>query len=302
MDLKKLEYFVQVADLGSFTKAASLLSVAQSALSHQVRQLEIELDQILLHRNGRGVMPTDAGKRLLAHARGILMQVRRARDELAQSRDAMVGHVVLGLPPTIARLITVPLVKSFSGSFPQGTLGVVEALSASVVELLLTGRVDIGLVFNPASLPSLEIKPIYEQNLFFVSSKETKIRTKNKPIKVRDLPNYPLIVPSRLNANRLLIDAQLARLGLKPRIALEIDGIGSVLDLVYEGYGHAALPLSSLRGHVFGNHFMVRPIIRPKLSIQLSLVTAAHRPTSQLTRESLSLVETVVSEVLIPKD
>jgi LysR family nitrogen assimilation transcriptional regulator len=302
MDLKKLEYFVQVADLGSFTKAASLLSIAQSALSHQVRQLEIELDQILLHRNGRGVMPTDAGRRLLAHARGILMQVRHARDELAQSRDAMVGHVVLGLPPTIARLLTVPLVKSFSGSFPQGTLGVVEALSASVVELLLTGRVDIGLVFNPASLPSLEIRPIYEQNLFFVSSKDVKMEGKNRPLKLRELPNYPLITPSRLNANRLLIDAQLARLGLKPRIALEIDGIGSVLDLVYEGYGHAALPLSSLRGHVFGKHFMVRPIIRPKLSIQLSLVTTTYRPTSPLTRESLSLIETVVSEVLIPKD
>src|SRR5690349_23825510 len=103
MDVKQLDYFVHVADLGSFTKAASLLSVAQSALSHQVRQLEIELDQTLLHRNGRGVTPTDAGRRLLAHARGILMQVRRARDELANSRDALVGHVILGMPPTIAR-------------------------------------------------------------------------------------------------------------------------------------------------------------------------------------------------------
>ena len=72
MDVKQLDYFVHVADLGSFTKAASLLSVAQSALSHQVRQLEVELEQTLLYRNGRGVTPTDAGRRLLAHARGMV--------------------------------------------------------------------------------------------------------------------------------------------------------------------------------------------------------------------------------------
>ena len=103
MDLKQLDYFVHVVETGSFTKAASLLSVAQSALSHQVRQLEVELRQVLLYRNGRGVTPTDAGKRLLAHARGILVQVNRARDELAEARDAPVGHVVLGLPATMAR-------------------------------------------------------------------------------------------------------------------------------------------------------------------------------------------------------
>src|SRR5882672_7332336 len=150
MDIKQLDYFVHVADLGSFTKAASLLAIAQSALSHQVRQLEIELKQPLLYRNGRGVTPTDAGKRLLAHARGILMQVRRARDELTDTSDAMVGHVIFGLPPSIARLFTVPLVKSFRNSFPKGTLGVVEALSASVVEWLVEGRLDIGLVYDPS--------------------------------------------------------------------------------------------------------------------------------------------------------
>jgi LysR family nitrogen assimilation transcriptional regulator len=155
MDIKKLDYFVHVVDLGGFTKAASVLSIAQSALSHQVRQLEMELGQTLLHRNGRGVAPTDAGRRLLAHARGILMQVRRARDELTEMRDAMVGHVILGLPPSIARLLTVPFAKSFRNSFPQGTFGVVEALSASIVEWLVEGRVDIGLVYNPAPRPSV---------------------------------------------------------------------------------------------------------------------------------------------------
>ncbi len=298
MDFKQLNYFVHVADQGSFTKAASLLSIAQSALSHQVRQLETELDQALLYRNGRGVTPTDAGRRLLGHARGILMQVRRARDELSETRDAMVGHVIFGLPPTIARLVTVPVVKSFRNSFPKGTLGVVEALSASVVEWLLEGRVDIGLVYNPAPLPSIEIQPLHQQEMFLISPRGTGTERLGKPLPLRELPRYPLIIPSRSNANRMLIEAQLSHLGLKPQIAFEIDGIASVLDLVHEGYGHAVLPLSSLRGHTLGRSFSARPIVRPRLNIQLSLVTSAQRPITPLARESLSLIQKTVLRVL----
>ncbi|HKR79077.1 MAG TPA: LysR family transcriptional regulator [Nitrospira sp.] len=300
MDIKKLESFVHVADLGSFTKAASLLSVAQSALSQQVRQLEIDLDQTLLHRNGRGVTPTDAGRRLLVHARGILMQIRRAREELAETRDAMVGHVVLGLPPTIAQLLTVPLVKVFRSSFPQATLGVAEALSASVVTWLQEGHVDIGLVYNPAPLPSLEIHPLYDQELFLVSAKTAKTEGQGKPVQLRELPRYPLIIPSRSNANRILIDTQLARLGLKPQIAFEIDGIGSIIDLVQEGYGHAALPHNSLRSQMFRRRVAVRPIVKPKLSIQLCLVTLADRPMTPLTKEFLLLIQKLAPRVLSP--
>ncbi|HEX3342730.1 MAG TPA: LysR substrate-binding domain-containing protein [Pseudolabrys sp.] len=301
MDLKKLDYFVQVADLRSFTKAAAVLSIAQSALSHQVRQLEIEVDQTLLYRNGRGVMPTDAGRRLLAHARGILIQVRRARDEMSETKDTMVGHVTLGMPSSIARLLTVPLVKSFRTAFPKGRLGIVEALSVPVVEWLVEGRLDMGLVYNPASLPSIEIRPLHEQELYLISSRPPGANRQPQTVPLRDLPRYPLIIPSRRNANRILIESQLALVGLKPQIELEIDGIASILDLVYEGYGHAVLPLHSLRCHAFGRSFIARPIVRPKLSIRPALVTSAHRPVTPLARETVSLVETTAARVLFPE-
>src|SRR5436309_15113390 len=121
MDLRQLDYFVHVAELGSFSKAASLLSIAQSALSTRVRKLEVELKQPLLHRNGRGVTPTDAGKRLLQHARGILMQVDRTREELAEFRSTPSGPIVIALPPTMARLFTVPLPKYFPSLLSEGS-------------------------------------------------------------------------------------------------------------------------------------------------------------------------------------
>ena len=96
MDLKQLEYFVRVAELGSFTRAAQVLGVAQPALSRQVRLLEVELRQNLLVRNGRGATPTEAGQLLLEHGRGILeghamlpeIGRRLGGTRLGQRRDA----------------------------------------------------------------------------------------------------------------------------------------------------------------------------------------------------------------------
>ncbi len=94
MDLRQLEYFVRVAELGSFTRAAVELDVAQPALSRQVRLLEVELRQNLLVRNGRGAVPTEAGKVLMEHGRGILHQVQRARDDLGRLRGGLAGQRV----------------------------------------------------------------------------------------------------------------------------------------------------------------------------------------------------------------
>ena len=116
MDLKQLEYFVRVAELGSFTRASISLDVAQPALSRQIRLLEVELRQNLLTRNGRGAVPTEAGKLLLEHGRGILHQVTLTREELGSSRGALAGRVSIGLPPSLSKLITVPLIKAFNRS------------------------------------------------------------------------------------------------------------------------------------------------------------------------------------------
>ena len=129
MEIKQLRYFVQVAELGGFTRAAIVLRVAQPALSRQVRALEVELRQPLFDRNGRGVTLTEAGKRLLAHGRGILQQVERARQDLDDQRGAVSGLLSVGLPPSVSRTLTAPLVEAFRERFAGATLTVVEGLS-----------------------------------------------------------------------------------------------------------------------------------------------------------------------------
>ena len=140
MDLKQIEYFVRVAELGSFTRAALALDIAQPALSRQVRLLEVELRQTLLTRNGRGAVPTEAGNLLLAHGRGILHQVRRAREELAQVRGALAGRVAVGLPPSVAKVLTVPLTRAFRSRLPQASLSIGEGLSVALARDLAIFR------------------------------------------------------------------------------------------------------------------------------------------------------------------
>jgi LysR family nitrogen assimilation transcriptional regulator len=300
MDLKQLDYFVHVAELGSFSKASSLLSIAQSALSHKVRQLEVELKQTLLHRNGRGVTPTDAGKRLLVHARGILMQVARTHDQLAELGESPSGHLTVGLPVTMAKLLTLPLIRSFRAGFPNASIGIMEGLSASIVEWISTGRVDIGMVFNPAPSPSIEITPVHEEPMYLVSRLAAGA-ARLAPLKLKELPNYPLIIPSRPNANRMRIEAQLAYFGLKPSIAFEIDGIASILEMVREGFGSAALPVTSLRAYGLEKAFAMRPIVSPRLLIQISLVISAQRLTTPLTKQALALIRATAIQGLAAK-
>ncbi len=106
MALKQLAYFVHVVEFASFTGASRFLSMAQPALSRQVRALEVELRQPLFERNGRGVTLTEAGKRLLAHRRGLLQQVERARQDLETHRGAPAGRLVIGLPPSVGRSLS----------------------------------------------------------------------------------------------------------------------------------------------------------------------------------------------------
>lgn len=297
MELKQLDYFVRVAELGSFTKASSLLSIAQPALSRQVRQLEVELKQTLLYRNGRGVSVTEAGKRLVAHARGILQQVERARGELEDVKAAPVGRVVVGAPPSVGKMLTVPLVRAFRAHYPGASIGMVEGLSVTIQELLLTGRVDIGLIYNPVPAPAVEITPFLAEELFLIRAAPAGRARSHKAVALSELPDFPLIIPSRPHAIRMYVETQLANLGLKPAVALEIDGVSSILDLVHEGHGAAVLSLNAVHGHK--RSFSVTPFTRPRLMSQLTLAVSAQRPGTPLTRSTLELIQRIGPNLLI---
>ena len=295
MDLKQLEYFRHVAELGSFTRAASFLSVVQPALSRQVRQLEVELGQNLFERNGRGVVLTDAGTRLLEHARGILMQIGRARQELEDQRNGDSGHFALGLPPSLGRSVTVPLVKAFARLLPNAKLATVEGLSAYMLEWLTVGRVDCGLVYDAPASPAVDLQPLLDEQLFLIAPRPLKAARKpRKSITVTELADYPLIIPSRPHAMRMSVENALAAVDRKISVAHEIESIPAVIDLVRQGHGFAVLPLNAVRSTQWADAVEAKPILAPVLKTSLCIVTSAQRPKGPLVRKAIEVIRDIV--------
>jgi LysR family transcriptional regulator, nitrogen assimilation regulatory protein len=291
VDLKQIEYFVRVAELGSFTRASSALNIAQPALSRQVRLLEVELRQNLLVRNGRGATPTEAGKLLLEHGRGILHQVNRAREELGRVRGALAGRVAIGMPPSIAKALAVPLSRDFRARLPHAALSISEGLSFAMQESLINGRLDIALLYGAVATPGLEITPLMEEDLFLVQRQAS--RKIAKSVTLREVAALPLIIPTRPNAMRMLVEAELANIGCQPQIALEIDGVPALLDLVLDGAGCAVLSKNAVATSSRPDLFSVRPIVglRSKLSVAVSSL----RPATLTQQAMLELIQQLMA-------
>ena len=292
MDLKQLEYFVRVAELGSFTRAAQVLGVAQPALSRQVRLLEVELRQNLLTRNGRGATPTEAGQVLLEHGRGILHQVERAREELGRVRSGLSGRVALGLPPSVARVLAVPLTRAFRERLPDAQLSISEGLSTAMQENLLNGRLDIAVLYNPSPMAGIELRPLLTEELLLVQPRPPGLPEDPPPppLPLREIAAMPLVIPSRPNAIRMHVEAEMAAIGCRPQIALEIDGVSAILDLVADGAGVALLSRNAVMRSVRPSAFALRAVCEPALRIGLTSAISAIRPSTLTQQATLELL------------
>jgi LysR family transcriptional regulator, nitrogen assimilation regulatory protein len=295
MDLKQLEYFLRVAELGSFTQASHALNIAQPALSRQIRMLEVELRQNLLNRNGRGVTTTEAGKLLLEHCRGILHQVDRAKEDMGRVQGALAGRVALGIAPSASKMMTVQLTRQFRKQLPNATLSISEGLSLVMQEWLLAGRLDIALLYNPSPSPGLELSPLTNELLYLVGPRGP--HPSDQPMPLRTLANIPLVIPNRPNTIRMLLESQMALIGCKPNIRLEIDGVPAILDLVADGAGYAVLTEHAILTSAQPDLYHIRQIVQPELRSRLYLATASGRITTLTQKAMLDMIRTIARQV-----
>ena len=300
MDLKQLEYFVRVAELGSFTRAAQALGVAQPALSRQVRLLEVELRQTLLLRNGRGALPTEAGKLLLDHGRGILHQVDRAREELGRVGGALAGRVAIGLPPSLSRALAVPLTRALRKQLPQASVSITEGLSIQMQEWLTTGRLDIAALYNAQPAGEIEITPLLEEELVLVQPRPPGLPQDPPPdpISLKDIAELPLVIPSRPNSIRMLVETEMANIGVRPKVALEIDGVAAILDLVADGAGAALLSRNAVASSIRPSAVQTRPVCDPSLRSRLSLAISSQRPSTLTQQACLNVLRDTAVKIL----
>lgn len=297
MDLKQLRYFHCVAESGSLSKASVALSVGQPSLSRHIRALEEELKAELFYRNGRGIVLTEAGVRLTRYAREITERVDDATVEIASLQATPAGAISIAMPPSIGWVLSVPLIRQCKRDFPLIKLHVVEGFSGFVTEWLSNGKIDVGIVYNAAAHPLLQVEPLLREDLVVLGPACDPAGLGDGPLSGRDLAAIPLILPAHPHGLRVLIDKALARVGLSPNVDMELDAMASTLALVEAGVGYTILCEAAVRSMIEAGRIRAWSISEPGMTRQLMLATSTQRPTSATTRLVLKLVRQQVHDL-----
>jgi LysR family nitrogen assimilation transcriptional regulator len=260
------------------------------------------LRQNLLVRNGRGATTTDAGKLLLEHGRGILHQVQRLREELGRVRGSLAGRVAIGLPPSIAKVLTVPLTREFRAKLPQAALSISEGLSVAMQDAIINGKLDIALLYGAVPTQGLEITHLLDEELCLVQRKSERQSLLNlsesasESVTLKDVAALPLIIPTRPNAIRMLVEAEMANINCRPNITLEIDGVPAILDLVLDGAGCAVLSKNAVTTSGQASLFAVSPIAG--LHSKLSVAVSSQRPATLTQQAMLELIQQLTQQLI----
>ncbi len=291
MDLKQIEYFVRVADLGSFSRAAMVLSVTQPALSKQIRNLEVELGQTLLNRTGRGITLSEEGRILLEHAKTIIDQVERARLAMASTKHSPLGKVVIAVPTITGRVLASGFIAAFRARFPRASLEIIEGRSRVIQEWLLMGRVDIGILYDPSPSPALDIATLKSHDLMLFSLASRSAFQPGKQVQFRDLARIPLILPSAPHSIRRMMETEAAKAGIKLSVVLQIEGASLVIELIQQGHGCSVLPGFSLTRTSSAKRLQLNEIVAPRLTRTLKLAVSHQRPFTHLVRQTVGLLK-----------
>jgi LysR family nitrogen assimilation transcriptional regulator len=290
MDLKQLKAFATLAEFGSFSRSAGVLGIAQPVLSRQIKALEQELGVELFYRNGRGTVLTEAGKVLNTYATGVIESVDRASSEVAALRSSPRGTIVIGLPPSVGIVLTVPLVQHFRETFPLISMRVIEGFSGHVLEWLLTGKIDVAVLYNAPRTGSLRAEPLLTDELFLFGPPGSTALPDSESVPARHLAEIPLILPARPHGLRILIDAMLGEAGIAPRVDIEVEAMHSTLDLVEKGIGYTVLSYSTAHRRVQEGRMRAWRIVEPGLTRELILATSSQRPTTPAMRSLVGMV------------
>ena len=241
MNVRQLQYFLQIAELRSFTRAANVLHIAQPALSRQIRALEEELGTALFHRFERGVTLTEAGLLLRERAATILHDLERLRDDIAARGADPRGEVSLGMPPSMREMITVPLASELRSRHPQVVMHLFEGISVFLNEQVRLGKIDCALVSDLEPLTQVESEPLLSEQLYLLAPASAGLRT-DQPVTLEKVAEQTLILTSRPNSLRLIVENALAAAQLPLRIAIDGNSTAAMIDLVARGIGCSVLP------------------------------------------------------------
>jgi len=272
MELRQLRYFVKVCELRSMGRAAIELGVVTSALSQQISRLESELSTRLLQRSSTGVSPTDAGVAFLQQAQ---LTLRHADEAVRAAQQARLsGHVSVGLAPTTASVLGLPLIREMRARYPDVRLHLVESLSGNLASMLQARQLDLAVLFETATPRRWSVEPLLDEKLFVLAAADLAQRPSGPKVRLAQLAGVPLIMPSAGHGLRATLTAAFARARIVPSVVAEIDGLALLMDAVRAGLGATIQPGAAIarqpQDEVLGSQIADNHVGRRSLLVSLS--------------------------------
>jgi LysR family transcriptional regulator, nitrogen assimilation regulatory protein len=293
LDLRPFYLFVRVAEAGSFSKAAAMLSVGQPELSRTIKELEKRYDVQLLHRNGRGVSLTAAGEQLMAHAQGLLRNLMQVDHELSAVRGAPSGNVTIGVPPLFGHVLNFDLIRRMHTEHPKVSLLFMEGFTTDFLEWLAKGSLDMAVMYNPPSISTLLAEHLLDDRLCLVGVPGSLEFQPGSEIAFKTLATLPLVMPPKPHRLRAAVDSAAKEANVALRIDVEATGTATILDLVRGRIGYTILPQSLIAEDAGDERLHAWPLADPKITPRLFLVTSMQRPVTMATKCAIDNVRKI---------
>jgi len=260
MLLRHIRYFLAVAGQRSFTRAAASLHVSQPALSQQIRQLEERLGVELFDRSGRTLRLTDAGETYADYARRAVLDLEAGARALHDVSDLSRGSLRLGFTPPLASYLCGPLVEAFHRLHPHIVMTVREMPQERIEALLADDELDVGIGFDENPTADIETQALLTETLALVVGRDHP-HARRRSIGLPALNRESLVLLSAEFATREQIDRYCRQHGVQPRVAVEANSVGAVVEIVRRS-GLASLLPAAVASHANDLHAIT---LRPRL-------------------------------------
>jgi LysR family nitrogen assimilation transcriptional regulator len=294
MRSRQLECFIRVCELGSITKAAATLNIAQPALGIQIKGLEREFGVQLLERNILGTTPTPAGLTFLTEAKFILRRLQDLKRTLREQVEGAPQMLTLGISPSLSTLLATRLLERARATMPRVTLTVIEELSHVLNEQVEAGELDLALIYNAPPNHAYTQEPLLREILDLVTNSGSPFDL-SEPIRLRDLADVELTMPSGGDVLRRVIEDEMHAAGLSPRITFPINSMPAIKAVIARGLACGILPVSAVAAEVEAGTLKVRRIVEPSMWRTLYLI----RPKTGEPPEAASGIAAVVKSLVV---
>lgn len=299
METRRLATFVRIVDVGSLTRAADVLHIAQPALSQQINALEAELGQRLLIRSKQGVEPTEAGAALYRHAQVILKQLDDAVAEVGLLGREVAGQVFVGLAPlSTANLIALPLLRAVRKSYPHVLLRVTDNFALVLSEAMMTGQLHLAILYDSGPIKGLSFERLITEELLLVCA--PGIGPADDTVPIEALADVPLLLPRPVHTIHATVNRALQSVGVQPNVVAELESVGLMGQAVSAGLGATMLPRSIAERLAEDSDLRLVRTSTP-IDVHLSLGTPSSLPLSRAAECVRDVLRRVVASTLVTR-